>query len=132
MFKTPFHGVDVFVSVCVLLFCLLYVEVCVAPVAFRPVRSVSKTLALEQYVKRGTTQRVEDTPSYTSCPLSAQVNISSVLRSLSWPYVLNRYSRIPGTQPHEYEYRIPPAEPCIRQEHIHIQGYLFTKRANHE
>jgi len=47
-------------------------------------------------------------------------------------YVLNRYSRIPGTQPHEYEYRIPPGEPCIRQEHVHIQGYVFIKRAESE
>jgi len=28
---------------------------------------------------------------------------------------------VAGTQPQEYEYRIPPAEPCIRQEHVHIQ-----------
>ena len=25
-----------------------------------------------------------------------------------WPYMLNRYSRVPGTQPQEYEYRNPP------------------------
>jgi len=43
------------------------------------------------------------------------------------PYMLNRYSRIPGTQPHEYESRIPPGEPCIRREHVHIQGYCIHK-----
>jgi len=43
------------------------------------------------------------------------------------PYVLNRYSRIPGTQPHENEYHIPPGEPCIRQEHDHNQGYCIHK-----
>ena len=43
------------------------------------------------------------------------------------PYVLNRYSRIPGTQPHEYAYRIPPGEPCIRQEHAPIQGYCMSR-----
>jgi len=43
------------------------------------------------------------------------------------PYMLKRYSRIAGTQPQEYESRIPPGEPCIRQEHVHIQGlYLST------
>ena len=49
-------------------------------------------------------------------------------------YVLNTYSRIPGTQPHEYEYRISPGEPCIRQEHAHIQGYgtEFIQRAKYE
>ena len=31
----------------------------------------------------------------------------------SRPYVLKRYSRIPGMQPQEYESRIPPGEPCI-------------------
>jgi len=45
---------------------------------------------------------------------------------MSHAYVLNRYSRIP-TQPHEYEYRIPPGEPCIRREHVHIQGYCIHK-----
>jgi len=30
----------------------------------------------------------------------------------SAPYVLNRYSHIPGTQPQEYEYHIPPGYPC--------------------
>jgi len=44
--KTPFHGVDVFVSVCVLLFCLLYVAVCSTRLVCA-VRSVSKTLARE-------------------------------------------------------------------------------------
>jgi len=28
-------------------------------------------------------------------------------------YVLNTYSRISVTQPHEYEFRIPPGQPCI-------------------
>jgi len=28
-------------------------------------------------------------------------------------YVLNMYSRIPVEQPEEYEYRIPPGEPCL-------------------
>jgi len=28
--------------------------------------------------------------------------------SMLQAYVLNRYSRIPVAQPHEYEYRIPP------------------------
>jgi len=37
----------------------------------------------------------------------------------------HEYSRIPGTQPHECEYRIPPDEPWIRQEHVHIQGYCI-------
>ena len=46
MFKTPFHGVDVFVSVCVLLLCLLYVAVCSTSLV-SAVRSVSKTLARE-------------------------------------------------------------------------------------
>jgi len=41
--------------------------------------------------------------------------------------VLNRYSRIPWTQPHEYEKRIPPGEPCNRQEHVHIQGDCIHK-----
>jgi len=43
------------------------------------------------------------------------------------PYVSNRYSRIPGTQPREYEYRIPPGEHCTRQEHVHIQGDCIHK-----
>ena len=46
MFKTPFHGVDVFVSVCVLLFCLLYVAVCSTSLVC-DVRSDSKTLTRE-------------------------------------------------------------------------------------
>jgi len=37
--------------------------------------------------------------------------------------MLNRYSRIRGTQPQEHEYRIPPREPCVRQDHVHNQGY---------
>ena len=37
-------------------------------------------------------------------------------------YVLNRYSRIPVAQPQEYEYRIPPGEPCICHGYAHIQG----------
>jgi len=41
------------------------------------------------------------------------------------PYVLNRYSHIPGTQPPEYESRIPTGELCIRHEHVHIQGYCI-------
>jgi len=55
--------------------------------------------------------------------LRARTPLCSVL----WPYVLNRYSRIPGTQPHGYEYRIPPGEPCIGQEHVHIQLYCIHK-----
>ena len=47
--------------------------------------------------------------------------------SCSHPYVLNGYSHIPGTQPHEHEYRILPGEPCIRQEHVHILGYCIHK-----
>jgi len=43
------------------------------------------------------------------------------------PYLLNRYSRIPGTQPQEHEYRISPAEPFIRQERVHIQGDCIHK-----
>jgi len=39
--------------------------------------------------------------------------------------VLNRYSHIPGTQPHEYESHIPPGEPCSKQEHVPIQGYCM-------
>jgi len=42
-------------------------------------------------------------------------------------YVLNSYSRMLGTQPHESEYRIPPGEPCCRQEHVPIQGYWIHK-----
>jgi len=37
--------------------------------------------------------------------------------------VVNSYSRIPGTQPPEYEDRFLPGEPCITQEHVHIQGH---------
>jgi len=47
--KPPFHGVYVFVPVCVLLFCLLYVAVCSTSLVCA-VRSVSKTLARE-YVR---------------------------------------------------------------------------------
>jgi len=36
-------------------------------------------------------------------------------------YVFNTYSRIPVTQPHEYEKRISPGETCIWQEQVHIQ-----------
>jgi len=43
-------------------------------------------------------------------------------------YVLNTYSRIPVTQPQEYEYRIPRGEPCIRQKHVHIQGHCIHTR----
>ena len=42
-------------------------------------------------------------------------------------YVLNRCSRILGTQPQGYEYHIPPSKPCIRQEHAHIQGECIHK-----
>jgi len=53
---------------------------------------------------------------------------SQTPRSQTEPYLrVNRHSRIPGTQPHEYEYRIPPDEPCIRQEHVHIRGYCIHK-----
>ena len=37
------------------------------------------------------------------------------------------YSHIPGTQPHQHEYRFLPGEPCIRQEQVHIQGYCTHK-----
>ena len=36
-------------------------------------------------------------------------------------------SRIPVTQPQEHEYRTPPGEPCIRQEHVHMQGECIHK-----
>jgi len=32
------------------------------------------------------------------------------------------YACIPGTQPQEHNCRIPPKEPYIRQDHVHIQG----------
>ena len=41
--------------------------------------------------------------------------------------MLNRYSRNPVAPPHEYQSRIPPGEPCIRQEHVPIQGYCVHK-----
>jgi len=41
--------------------------------------------------------------------------------------MLNRYSRNLGTQPQEYELHIPPGEPCIRQEHVRIQGDSIHK-----
>jgi len=44
------------------------------------------------------------------CVFTPRCYICSHLRS---PCVLNTYSRIPVTQPHEYEKRIPPGEPCI-------------------
>jgi len=43
------------------------------------------------------------------------------------PCVWNRDSRIPGTQPHEYKYRITPDEPCIIQKNVHIHGYHIHK-----
>jgi len=51
-----------------------------------------------------------------------------------WPgaYVLNRCSRIPETQLQENEHRLPPGEPCIRQEHVHMQGYCIHKQSRYE
>ena len=48
-------------------------------------------------------------------------NICGHACSGSPAYMLNRYSRIPGTQPQEYEYRTLSGKPCTRQEHVHIQ-----------
>ena len=43
------------------------------------------------------------------------------------PYVLNRCSRIPVAQAHEYEYRIPPGPPCICHGYVYIQGECIQK-----
>ena len=58
VFKTPFHGVDVFVSVCVRLLCLLCVAVCSTSLV-SAVRSVSKTLARE-LDRKGTVESLSE------------------------------------------------------------------------
>jgi len=54
-------------------------------------------------------------------------NSSCCERVHSLPYVLNMYSRIPGAQSQEYEQRIPPGEPSIRQEHVRMQECCIHK-----
>jgi len=67
-------------------------------------------------------------PGLTLLGLCFYVSVNIYLtRRLFTPYVLNRYSRIPGTQPDEYEYRTPTGEPCIRQEHVYFQGPCTQK-----
>jgi len=72
----------------------------------------------------GGTERMIDSRSK---PGSERISCKDQAEEGLGTYVLNRYSRIPGTQPHEYQYRIPPGEPCIRQEHVHMQGYCIHK-----
>jgi len=51
----------------------------------------------------------------------------------SWPpYMLNRYSRIPGTQPQEYEYHIPPSKPVLDRNMFIFKVTVFLKRAKYE
>jgi len=42
---------------------------------------------------------------------------------------VNRYSRSPGAQPQQYEYRISPGSPSSRQEHGICKVNLFLKEA---
>jgi len=45
-----------------------------------------------------------------ACSEDERVQVNAHILLISWcrSYVLNTYSRIPVTQPQEYEYRIPP------------------------
>jgi len=86
------HGVNVSVSVCVLLFCLLYVAVCSTSLVCA-VRSVTKTLAREQ--TRGTNIRRLGCSVRPLFRRTVEVLLLQTLRAVrAGPYCLARTRRL--------------------------------------